>query len=101
METRSTTLDGRFFLGGGGAALSPCPIFCSIKFFQGVGIFVGLPFRGHALDELFGHPHFGLTDRFVCSGFELRYIYELARKVHQLEHESVLLAPFHSGLISL
>ena len=59
--------EGRVFLDGAGAALSPCSIFSSIEFFQGVTVFVGilfgLPFRGHALDELFGHPHLGFSEQ--------------------------------------
>ncbi|HEY5811325.1 MAG TPA: hypothetical protein VIT23_01565 [Terrimicrobiaceae bacterium] len=50
---------------------------------------LGLPFRGHALDELFGHLHLGFSDRFFSRTFKLRYIDELTRKAHQLEHESV------------
>jgi len=46
--------------------------------FQGatvfVGILLGLPFRGHALDELFGHLQFRFADRFFNGSFEFRNI---------------------------
>ena len=37
------------------------------RVFQSVTVFVGillrLPFRGHALDELFGHLHLGFSEQ--------------------------------------
>jgi hypothetical protein len=71
--------------------------------FQGVTVFVGvllgLPCRGHALNELFGHLHLGFSDRFFSRSFELRYIDELTRKAHQLEHESVLLGLYRGEML--
>ena len=73
------------------------------QIFQGVTVFVaillGLPFRGHPLDELFGHLHLGFSDRFFSRSFALRYIDELTRKAQQLEHESVLLGLYRGEML--
>jgi hypothetical protein len=48
---------------------------------------------------LFGHLHPGFSDRFFSRSFELRYINELTRKAHQLEHESVVLGLYRGEML--
>ena len=54
---------------------------------------------GHALDGCSGICISAFPNRFFSRTFKLRYIDELTRKAHQLEHESVLLGLYRGEML--